>query len=185
MRLAAASIIVVASWAFTIPTPARAWGDEGHVVIGYMAYALLSPAARKQVDALVKADEGELKIKDFPTGTTWADRWRDSDRPDGARYKGTRNWHFVDIAVPNGDLASACFNHPPLPEGKLASEGLADQCVMDKIKQFTAELKDPRTPEAERILALKFLMHFIGDIHQPLHAAEKNKDQGGNKVPVL
>jgi hypothetical protein len=52
---------------------------------------------------------------------------------------------------------------------------------MNKIRQFTAELKDPTTPAPERLLALKFLIHFVSDLHQPLHAAD-HQDRGGNCI---
>jgi hypothetical protein len=55
---------------------------------------------------------------------------------------------------------------------------------VDKINEFAAELRNPATPQPEKILALKFLEHFVGDLHQPLHAAD-HKDRGGNQVPVL
>jgi hypothetical protein len=55
---------------------------------------------------------------------------------------------------------------------------------VDKIDEFAAELGNPSTSKAEKILALKFLEHFVGDLHQPLHAADHN-DRGGNQVPVL
>src|ERR1044072_1773559 len=86
MRLATASFLFAASCALALPSTARAWGDEGHMVVGHIAYALLTPAARKQVDALMKADHDKLTALDFPSRTTWADKWRDSDRPKGPRY---------------------------------------------------------------------------------------------------
>ena len=57
--------------------------------------------------------------------------------------------------------------------------------MLDKIDQFDRELSDPATPPGERLLALKFLMHFVGDVDQPLHVAEHDNDKGGNLVPVL
>jgi hypothetical protein len=67
--------------------------------------------------------------------------------------------------------------------GALASAGPAQDCVVDKITEFAAELKDPATSAAERLLALQFLLHFVGDIHQPLHASDNN-DEGGNEEKV-
>jgi hypothetical protein len=57
-------------------------------------------------------------------------------------------------------------------------------CVVDKINQFKAELASPGTDAEERIMALKFLLHFVGDIHQPLHSSD-NGDEGGNDVEVM
>jgi hypothetical protein len=99
-------------------------------------------------------------------------------------YNGTKNWHFVDIEIDAPDQDQACFGHPPIPQGKTASEGPADDCVVDKIEEFWAELKDPTTKKPERLLALKFLLHFVGDVHQPLHSADHH-DRGGNDVLVV
>jgi hypothetical protein len=84
-------------------------------------------------------------------------------------YQTTRMWHFVDIELAES-LASACFGHPPLPPGIPASTGPPRACVVDKIDQFAKELGNPATPASVRLLALKFLLHFVGDLHQPLHA---------------
>jgi hypothetical protein len=56
--------------------------------------------------------------------------------------------------------------------------------VVDKIEQFAAELEAPGTDAEERLIALKFLLHFVGDLHQPLHSAD-NHDRGGNSVKVM
>jgi hypothetical protein len=169
-----------------VPTPSLfAWGDEGHEIIGVIAYARLSPAVKKKVDALFAADKDNLTAPDFVSRTTWADKYRDSDRlTTKVRYNATRNWHFVDIEIDNGNLDTACNNHPKLPPGTAASAGPAQDCVVDKIEQFIVELRGPATAKAEKRLALKFLLHLIGDVHQPLHAAD-NKDRGGNDVAVL
>ncbi len=66
-----------------------------------------------------------------------------------------------------------------MPPGTLASQGPARSCLVDKIGQFATELARPDTPSDERLLALKFLLHLVGDIHQPLHAAD-DEDRGGN-----
>src|SRR5581483_10255251 len=56
-------------------------------------------------------------------------------------------------------------------------------CVVDKVDQFTAELRSGTTAAPERLEALQFLLHFVGDVHQPLHASD-DRDQGGNKKIV-
>jgi hypothetical protein len=164
---------------------AVAWGDEGHKVVAVIAYAHLKPAVKKKVDALLAADKDKLSARDFVSRATWADKYRDSDRfSKKIRYSATHNWHFVDIEIDSPNFDAACFNHPPLPAGTAASAGPANDCVVDKINEFAAELRNPATPQPEKILALKFLEHFVGDLHQPLHAAD-HKDRGGNQVPVL
>jgi S1/P1 Nuclease len=90
----------------------------------------------------------------------------------------------VDLEISGPDMTTACHGRQPLPSGTLASKGPADACVVDKIEQFAVELAAPSTDAEERVIALKFLLHFVGDMHQPLHASDDN-DQGGNKVLIM
>jgi hypothetical protein len=78
------------------------------------------------------------------------------------------------------DVTQACYGRPPLPAGVPASVGPAEDCIVDKIDQFYIELKNLKTPEEERRAALQFLLHLVGDLHQPLHASDDH-DQGGNR----
>jgi nuclease S1 len=164
---------------------AHAWGDEGHMAVALVAQEFLTPAARQHLESLLASDNDPLTLTDIASRTTWADRYRDSDRSTTkVRYNATRNWHFIDIELDAPDQDHACFGHPPVPAGKPASEGPAEDCAVDKIDQFWSELKDPATSEAERHLALKFLLPFVGDLHQPLHSAD-NHDGGGNGILVV
>jgi hypothetical protein len=70
-----------------------------------------------------------------------------------------------------------------MPAGTIASNGPPEDCTVDKIEQFKAELVADGTDAEERVVALKFILNFIGDLHQPLHSADKH-DQGGNEVKV-
>jgi S1/P1 Nuclease len=153
---------------------ARAWGDLGHEVTALIAYRHLSPAARAALDAMLAVDTDALTAGDFASRATWADKYRNSHRETAA-------WHFVDIEIDQPDLERACFGFPVLLPGQWASQGPAQDCVVNKIDEFAAELKKPSTPAAERILALKFLIHFVADLHQPLHAADHH-DRGGNCI---
>lgn len=157
-----------------LPTPALAWGYEGHKVVADIARPYLTPEVRARVDALLATDAGDaLTAHDMASEATWADAWR------SAGHKETAQWHFVDDELDGPDLDEACFGHPA-PNGP-ASAGPAKDCVVDKIDEFAAELKNPATEPGERLLALKFLLHFVGDLHQPLHASD-NHDRGGNCV---
>ena len=148
--------------------PAHAWGDEGHRVVGLLAERFLEPRARAEVDALLAADSDALTAPDFASRTTWADRWRDSDRgTTGQRYRATRAWHFTDAQIAGPDPDTVCSGYPPLPAGTPASEGPAQDCVVNKVEQFAAELADAAPPRAERGPALKYLLHLVGDLHQP------------------
>jgi hypothetical protein len=154
------------------PAPALAWGYEGHKVIAAIARGYLTPAVRVRLDALLASDADPLEPHDMLSAATWADTYRTAHRE-------TSQWHFVDVELDKPDLAAACFGFPA--PAKPASRGPAEDCVVGRINAFAAELADPTTPQAEKIMALKFVLHFVGDLHQPLHAAD-NHDRGGNCV---
>jgi hypothetical protein len=146
---------------FVLLTPTiYAWGPRGHQISAIVAERNLNEAAAAQVNDLLNG-ESLADVANF------ADAIRDS-RPD------TKDWHFVDIEITDDafDDARDCSPH-----------GHPHTCVVDKIEQFKAVLRDQAKPRAERVEALKFLIHFIPDMHQPLHAAD-NHDGGGNGTMV-
>jgi hypothetical protein len=165
------------------PSEAFAWGDDGHKTVALIAQQCLPPPVRKQITAMLAADTAPLTKHDFASAATWADKYRDSNhRKD--HYKHTQNWHYVDMEIDHPDLDAACFGRPALPAGVLATDGPDQVCAIDKIKQFEAELTASSTDAEERLMALKFILHFVGDIHQPLHSSD-NHDRGGNSVKVI
>jgi hypothetical protein len=155
---------------------ALAWGDLGHEVTALIAYRHLTVKARAALDALLAGDADPLTPPDFAGRATWADKYRTVHRETAA-------WHFIDIEIDRPDMAAACFGYPPLGAGQLASNGPAQDCIVNKIEEFFAELQNSGTAPAERLLALKFLTHFVGDLHQPLHTAD-HADRGGNCVAL-
>ena len=171
--------------------PAHAWGDDGHKVIGLIAYHYLTPETKSKVDDLLSgpALPGHPDDKaDVPSNiadrATWADKYRDSDRGPGEahiRYSQTHNWHFVDMELDQPDLDAACHGHPVPSADPMTGD--PNNCVVDKIKQFTGILKDAQASRESKTVALEFLLHFVGDVHQPLHAADHH-DRGGNQVKV-
>jgi hypothetical protein len=170
---------------FAATDQALAWGDQGHEIIALVADHFLEPAVRDTIEGLLAGDRSGLTpSKDIAHEATWADRYRDSDR-DRSRehYLHTHDWHFVDLELDGPDLATACFGRSALPPGTAASNGPAQACVVDKIDQFTTELASPATSTSERRRALQFLLHFVGDVHQPLHAGDDH-DRGGNEKTV-
>jgi hypothetical protein len=178
-------LLVCALASAMVSDPAHAWGDEGHEIIALVAGHYLKPTVRAKVAALLAADTSGLTPTDLAAEATWADKFRDSDRnTTKVRYSQTREWHFVDIELADADVAAACSGHPALPPGTDASAGPARNCLIDKIDQFIAELRGPATSAAERLLALQFLLHFVGDVHQPLHASDDH-DRGGNDKIVM
>ena len=155
---------------------AHAWGNEGHEIIATIARDQLTPGVRAKVDALLAADTDTLTAHDMASEATWADAYR------GAGHRETAAWHFVDDEIDHApDLKTACFDFPAPDQPP--SSGPAADCITDKIEEFRDELASPGTAPAERLLALKYLLHFIGDVHQPLHASD-NHDRGGNCIHV-
>ena len=182
MRTTLAAIALLGAAALA-PNTALAWGKEGHEIIGLAALRILqtdAPDVAEKVTELLAADQDTLTTHDIGSEATWADIYRDrGPKPKSA----TADWHFVDIETEGagaGDIAAACAFAPVQP-GQATSDGPAKSCVSEEFRQ---ELADPATPANERLLALKFLLHLVGDVHQPLHAAD-HRDRGGNCVGVL
>jgi hypothetical protein len=166
VALAALAVLLAA------PAPALAWGYEGHRIVATIARSYLTPDVARQVDALLAADTDTLAAHNMIEAATWADTYRNSHRE-------TSDWHFVDLELSGPDEKAACFGFPA--PSRPASAGPEHDCLIDRTNAFLAELKDRATPTPERIIALKFVLHFVGDLHQPLHAAD-NHDRGGNCV---
>jgi hypothetical protein len=136
--------------------PAWAWGPVGHETVAYIAEDNLVPSAKKRVDAILGPD------LDLAAVANWADQVRESSRPE------TAPWHFIDIEdrVPETEAKEPqfCANH---------------DCVVDQINADIAALRSSASTKAQKFEALKFLVHFVGDVHQPLHCAD-DSDRGGN-----
>jgi len=139
------------------PAPAFAWGAEGHEVVAAMARDALTPAARARVAQLLGSDIMLVQQ------SNWADEIKDQRRD-------TARWHFVDIPL----------HAPRFAPGRDCADG---DCVVAQIEADLQTLRDKRRSERTRTEALLFLIHFVADVHQPLHA-EDNDDKGGNQVRV-
>jgi hypothetical protein len=182
MAMKIIAIALVLPTLAVLPQPALAWGDDGHKTVALIARQCLTKSAKNAADGMLAADTDNLTPHDFASAATWADKYRDeNNRHD--HYQETQNWHFTDIEIDGPDLKTACFGRQPLPSNTLASNGSPQACAVDKVEQFGTELANPATDAEERVMALKFVMHFVGDLHQPLHSSD-NHDFGGNKVKV-
>src|SRR5690606_27820481 len=137
------------------PLPAR-WGRVGHRVVARVAAARLSDRARREVRTLL----GGQTLAEI---STWADEVR-NDRPE------TSTWHYVNIPVT--DSVYRADKYCP-----------ASGCVISALEQQLALLRDRRQPHAVRAEALKWVVHLVGDVHQPLHSGDRG-DRGGNDVTV-
>jgi hypothetical protein len=143
----------------TAAPPARAWGVVGHAVVADIAEARLKPAALTKVYNLLALDL-HAHLDEI---ASWADEYRGT-------HPETGPWHYIDIQI--GDTA-----YDP------ARDCAQQDCVIARTDEFIRVLADRARPPEERLQALKFVVHFVGDLHQPLHAGE-NHDQGGNSIPV-
>jgi hypothetical protein len=137
------------------PTPAFAWGAEGHEVAAAIALSELTPAARAQVAHLLGNDTMLV------AQSNWADEIKDQRRD-------TARWHFVDIPL-----------HAPAFVYERDCAG--GDCVVAQIETDLSALRNKKLGDRQRTEALLFLIHFVADVHQPLHA-EDNDDKGGNAV---
>ena len=181
--------LTVLSWG----TESHAWGNDGHKVIALIAKHFIEEHDSKTGSHIGSAIADLLSTETTPshgTGMVEAATWADDYRSAGGSW--TREWHFADIEIEQAspNLAAACFGDHPLPAGTLAfggaghSAGLENECVVNRIDQFQRELANKTLSRDEREYALLFLLHFVGDLHQPLHASD-NHDRGGNEVPVV
>jgi nuclease S1 len=147
---------VVAMAASLTAGPAMGWGRLGHRVAGRIAEDRLTPAARAAVRGLLAPGESLADI------STWADDYRRDHRETGP-------WHYVNV---------------PIAEPKFDAKFIPPEgCVVTKIDDFRKILADPNAPREGRVQALKFLTHFVQDMHQPLHVGHRD-DRGGNNMQV-
>lgn len=162
---------------------AHAWGDRGHAITALIAWQFMTPVTQQRVTQILATDDSGLVDNSFAAQSTWADEYRDSDRENGKeRYRQTFRWHFINLELNRADFDAACFGNKPLSGP--ATAGPAEECITNKIDQFARELRDTDTDARERLRALQFLLHLVGDVHQPLHASN-NDDKGGTQVYVI
>jgi len=132
----------------------HAWDTTGHAVVAMLAEERLTPQARSAVKTLLKGQS----LMDV---ASW---------PDQVRNKQTAPWHYVNIEIEES-------RYDPDQHCRVR------QCVIGQIERFRQILTKPSIDSVKRQKALKYLVHFVGDLHQPLHAGQ-NHDRGGNDVTV-
>jgi S1/P1 Nuclease len=153
------------------------WGCEGHQMVALIARAHLTPAAASAVDRLLRENPIDPALnrfcKDRPNdlmadAATWADDARNIEK--------TAEWHYIDVpleAPAGSDVMKWC---------KPASDGKPG-CIVSAIDYEWALLRDKSQPAPVRAKALRYVIHFLGDLSQPLHAAD-NHDRGGNCTEI-
>lgn len=165
MRLHPFPLVLVALTAFPV-APLWAWGPQGHRIVGAIADRLLDSEARAAVAGLLAHD---LDKFGNPSGRTTLESvsvWADEIRDTPASHP---RWHYDNLPV--------CG---PTARPRRCSD---DECNTAQLHRLVAVLADARAAPRECNEALKWVVHLVGDIHQPLHAAD-NSDRGGNDVRV-
>ncbi|GJG86037.1 hypothetical protein tb265_12180 [Gemmatimonadetes bacterium T265] len=196
LRITFAAAAAGAALALT-PAPARAWDDVGHMAIAIVAWRHMTPAARARAVALLRAappgaglaqlrpNEGGPEARDlalFARAATWADVVR--DRRDSVRYATYHHatWHYLSWYW-RPDSAG----HPVVVTG-LPTDS---ENVVERIAALRPTLADASRPAESRAVALAWVLHLVGDIHNPVHTASRvtptypDGDRGGNAVHLL
>jgi S1/P1 Nuclease len=149
------ALTIVAS-AAGVPRDSWAWGDEGHKVVCEIAMRLVQPTTRAEIQKLISTDE---RFVSFSDSCTW---------PDHPRQRASE--HFLNLPRDSDGLHSeSCLG--------------ASACVVTAIKKDFEVLSSNSASQAQKLASLKFLGHWVGDIHQPLHVSFED-DRGGNSIPV-
>ena len=151
------------------PLPAvKAWNAEGHMGVAQLAYNHLNPIAKAKCDALIAVNLGTFSsaaTSTFVTASVWADDFKSA--------LGTSNWHYIDLPFSLDGTTTNGFVPPSFD-------------VVQAINLCVTNLQNPALTQSNQAVCLRYLLHFIGDIQQPLHcstavfAAKPAGDAGGN-----
>lgn len=136
------------------------WGVTGHRTVGKIAEDHLDPSARAAVKELL----GGQTLADV---STWADEVRPSPE-----YRHTGPWHYINLPL---GLSYSAF------EEKV--KGMTEENVYSALLNEEHILSDPTTTRDQKTEALKFIVHFVGDLHQPMHVS-RSEDRGGNSIQL-
>jgi len=164
--------------ALLCPPSAYSWSFLPHKVIGQLAEIRLNPKARQAVKDILGPNVGLADIAVCPDemrgghAITCAGAFRVPPNPASAA------WHFINIPITDSPAENTLTRY--------CQKG----CVVNALKQNLKTLSDPWTSRQQKQIALMFIVHFMGDVHQPLHSAaefypEGGNDQGGNKKPAV
>lgn len=160
--------IAVLMLALAVPVGVRAWGQQGHRLVGLLAASRLTPLAQQNVGWLL---DGQTMAE----VSSWADRNNDG------HYQ-TSWWHFINIP-PDATAYDRDRDCPRQPGAAVGSRpDRWRDCIIDRILFHRERIADPTLDRADRSVSLKFLVHFVGDLHQPYHAL--GVERGGNGIVV-
>jgi hypothetical protein len=161
-------ILVLLAALVGFASPAQAYWEYGHQTVAAIAYRNVTPQVRAEIARMLARSGPLLETPECPTRTIeQASVWADCVKKLGDRFRYASVWHYQDVNICKPfDLMPACKD---------------GNCVSAQIERDVKILKDRRASARDRAQALVFLIHFVGDLHQPLHAGEMD-DQGGNKL---
>lgn len=147
--------------------PADAYWEYGHETVANVAWLQMKPETRASVAALLRQSK-LLDTPDCPARTlAEASVWADCIKPLDERFSYAYSWHYQNVNVCQPfDLKVPCKD---------------GHCVSAQIERNSRLLANPKVPVREKLMALAFLTHFVGDLHQPMHAGD-HADLGGNRV---
>jgi hypothetical protein len=168
--LALLVLAVACASTLSLRSRALAWGRQGHEVTGRIADRFLDERARAAIAELLKGHQYQ-SLADGRLNS-WADAVR-SSAEFRRKYNRKAEWHYINI-----DVAA---DPDRLDVAKFRGDG---NNVIDAVLKLREILKDKAKPVQGRREALYFICHFIEDLHQPLHCADREKDRGGNLVRV-
>lgn len=156
-RQTALSLLATLLLAAFTTQPAAAWGPKGHRVVGQIAENHLSAPALAAVRELMGSES-------LARAGTWADEIRSDPA-----WEHAAPWHFISVD-----------DDETLETTERSSQG----DVLSAMERYEGVLRNPEAPREERVVALRFLVHFVADVHQPLHVGRR-ADGGGNDTLVL
>jgi len=139
-----------------IALPVHAWGNLGHRVTGMLAESMLNESTRREVALLLNGES-------LADATTFMDRERDTL---AMRFTDSPRWHYDNVPV--------CGKDTHCQDG---------QCASAQLRHWQQVLADRHATRESRALALRLIVHIVGDLHQPLHAADHH-DRGGNDILI-
>lgn len=194
-------LAALASTLVLTPMAAGAWHNQGHMMVAEVAWQHMNSGARCRAIWLLNSDKEYARGLQNPTAIAWrralfvnAATWPDRIKANTSGFHDDsvtsanaalnvgygdklrhKYWHFADFEVPNTGMH-------PVPAVN----------ALERIKLFTQALSDPTTPKALKAYDLAWLLHLVGDVHQPLHMADQfgpafgpdGNDRGGNGIPV-
>lgn len=194
MKRAAIAGLALAAAALANPSPARAWDDLGHRVVARIAWETMTPAARERAVALLRAAPEETGLPElwrrvqapdslrgrelFVAAGTWADVVRGRDFPGHAEHRS--DWHYVNYFWRQETTGAPWVEVAREPVGQLVSQ----------LMMLSDSLDDASVSPARKGVQLAWVLHQVGDVHQPMHTSSRlsaltpDGDRGANDFPL-